>query len=295
MKNRPEQSARQMAMDYARIERALAYVRENRRRQPSLDEIAAAAALSPHHFQRMFVRWAGVSPKQFLGYLTLAHAKAALARADSVLEAACGAGLSGPSRLHDLFVAFEAVTPGEYKALGGGLDIRYGVHAGAFGDFVAAATDRGVCGLRFVGADGPEAALDGIRRDFPGARFRAAPEETWALCGAALAPGRGDPRRPLRLWCKGTNFQVKVWSALLAVPPGALVAYGHVARAVGAPSAARAVGGAVAANPVAALIPCHRVIRATVPFESGYRWGPARKLAMIGREQALAGGGAGPA
>ena len=283
------QTAQQKAQDFARIERALAYIRDNFRDQPELDDIADAAALSPFHFQRLFTRWAGVSPKQFLGYLTLDHAKRALDRADSVLDAAYDAGLSGPSRLHDLFVNFEGITPGQYKAMGDGLDVRYGVHAGFLGDFVVAVTDRGICGLQFVnaaGEDGAEAALADIRRRLPGATFRLAQDETWAACESVFGPGHGDPARPLRLWYKGTNFQIKVWQALLSIPPGALVTYGDIARAIGQPTAARAVGSAIGANPIGLLIPCHRVIRATDLFETNYRWGAERKLALIGWEQA---------
>lgn len=283
------QTAQQKAQDFARIERALAYIRAHFRDQPELDEIAAAAALSPFHFQRLFTRWAGVSPKQFLGYLTLDHAKRALDRADSVLDAAYDAGLSGPSRLHDLFVNFEGITPGQYKAMGDGLDVRYGVHSGFLGDFVVAVTDRGICGLQFVNVaeeDGAEAALADIRRRLPGATFRPAQDETWAACESVFSPARGDPARPLRLWYKGTNFQIKVWQALLSIPAGALVTYGDIARAIGEPTAARAVGSAIGANPIGLLIPCHRVIRATDLFETNYRWGAERKLALIGWEQA---------
>lgn len=282
----PKKTGTQLALDYARVERALGYLRENFRQQPSLDQAADAAALSPYHFQRLFTRWAGVSPKQFLGYLTLSHAKTVLDRAGSAFEASCDAGLSGPSRLHDLFVNFEGVTPGEYKAMGEGLQVRYGVHAGLFGEFVVAATARGICGLQFFGPEGPEAPLARIRGDFPAARFEAAQDATGELCRSIIEPGRCEPDRTLRLWCKGTNFQIRVWAALLSVPPGALVTYGDIARGIGAPTAARAVGAAVGANPVAALIPCHRVIRAEVPFRTNYRWGAARKLAMIGWEQA---------
>ena len=278
----------QSAQDYARIERALRYICENFRDQPDLDDIAAAAALSPFHFQRLFTRWAGVSPKQFLGYLTLEHAKKALERAESVLEATYDVGLSGPSRLHDLFVNYEGVTPGEYKALGDGLVIRYGMHAGFLGAFVVGLTDRGICTLQFVGEDGEEAVLGDISRRYPGARLVRAQEETWAACAALFGPARGDTARPLRLWYRGTNFQMKVWRALLAIPQGELVTYGDIARAIGEPTSARAVGNAVGANPIAMLIPCHRVIRSASLFETGYRWGPARKLALIGWEQAQA-------
>ena len=277
-----QQSARQQAQDYARIEKALAYIRDNFRDQPELDDIADAAALSPFHFQRLFTRWAGVSPKQFLGYLTLDHAKRSLDRAQSVLDAAYDAGLSGPSRLHDLFVNFEGITPGQYKDMGAGLDIRYGVHHGFLGDFVVALTDRGICALQFFGPeDGPEDTLADIRKRLPGASFRPAQDETWAACESVFGAARGNPAKPLRLWYRGTNFQIKVWQAQL-------VTYGDIARAIGQPTASRAVGTAIGANPIGLLIPCHRVIRATDLFDTGYRWGTERKLALIGWEQAQA-------
>ena len=285
-----ENASPQTAQDYARIEKAVAYIRRNFRDQPDLDEIADAVALSPYHFQRLFTRWAGVSPKQFLGYLTLDHAKRSPDRAQSVLDAAYDAGLSGPSRLHDLFVNFEGITPGQYKDMGDGLDIRYGVHRGFLGEFVVAATDRGIYGLQFFGAEGPAGVLDDMRKRFPGAAFREAQAETWDLCASVFRPGRGDPNRPLRLWYKGTNFQIKVWQALLSIPPGELVTYGDIARAIGQPTAARAVGSAVGANPIGLLIPCHRVIRESNLFDTSYRWGPDRKLALIGWEQAQADG-----
>lgn len=275
-------------VEYARVARALRFVIDNFESQPRLEDIAAAAALSPFHFQRMFSRWAGVSPRQFLGYLTLEHAKAALGRGAGVLAAASEAGLSAPSRLHDLFVTFDAVTPGEHKAGGGGLDVSWGAHGGPLGTFVVAATDRGVCGLEFVGDGGAEAALAAVAARLPGARMRRRQRETGELCAGLF--GDAGARAPLRLWCRGTNFRIRVWTALLSLPPGALATYGGIARAIGAPSAARAVGNAVAANPVAVLIPCHRVIRETGLFEAGYRWGAERKLALIGRELAAAAG-----
>ena len=159
---------------------------------------------------------------------------------------------------------------------------------GCSGNFFVATTDRGICGLQFFGPEGPEAPLARIRGNFPAARFKTAQDETGKLCESIIDPGRRDPGRTLRLWCKGTNFQIRVWAALLSVPPGALVTYGDIASRIDAPTSARAVGAAVGANPVAALIPCHRVIRAEPPFRTNYRWGAARKLAMIGWEQARA-------
>ncbi|MGB0632636.1 MAG: methylated-DNA--[protein]-cysteine S-methyltransferase [Alphaproteobacteria bacterium] len=172
--------------------------------------------------------------------------------------------------------------------MGDGLDIRYGVHRGFLGDFVVAATDRGICGLQFFGPERPDDVLADIKKRFPGAVFRLAQDETRDLCESVFRPGRGDPNRPLRLWYKGTNFQIKVWQALLSIPPGRLVTYGDIARAIGRPSASRAVGSAVGANPIGLLIPCHRVIREGNLFDTDYRWGPDRKLALIGWEQAQA-------
>ena len=279
-----ERSPQQMATDYDRVERAISYICDHATEQPGLEEIAAAIGLSPFHFQRLFSRWAGVSPRRFLGYLTLTHAKTALDRSATVLEATYDAGLSAPSRLHDLFVTFQAVTPGEYRSMGNGLEIKYGVHTGIYGEFLVAVTDRGICGLRFTGAEKAESILAEMGRDFPDARFVQAQEETRQFCGALFSPDRSAA--PLKLWCRGTNFQIRVWEALLSIPPGALATYKSLGRAIGSPGAARAVGQAVAANPVAAVIPCHRVIRATALLDTNYRWGTARKLAMIGREQA---------
>jgi AraC family transcriptional regulator of adaptative response/methylated-DNA-[protein]-cysteine methyltransferase len=276
------------ARDYARIERAIAYLLAHHRDQPDLAEIAASVHLSPFHFQRLFTRWAGVSPTQFLRYLTVEHAKGALADSASVLDAALDSGLSGPSRLHDLFVSVEAVSPGEYKAQGAGLELRCGFHRGLFGECLIAASERGVCWLGFTDGGGRKQAMEDLEAAWPGARIVRDDSYADALCQSVFAPAHGDFRRPLKLWFRGTNFQIKVWSALLAIPPGRLVSYGDVAAAIGAPRASRAVGAAVGANPVAWLIPCHRVIGASGLFPARYRYGAARKLAMIGLEAAQA-------
>lgn len=270
--------------DFARVEKAMRFLAAHFRDQPRLDEIAGAAGLSPHHFQRLFTRWAGISPNRFLRYLTVEYAKQRLAQSDSVLDASLDSGLSGPGRLHDLFVAFEAVTPGEYKAMGEGLVIRHGVHDGPFGKFMLAVTDRGICALEFIGPSGEEAALSDLQAKWPGARLRRDREETGALSGALFAPPGAGGGPPVKLWFKGTNFQVRVWQALLRIPPGALTTYGAVARSIGAPTSARAVGNAVGANPIGYVIPCHRVIRETAFADTNYRWGAPRKLAMIGWE-----------
>ncbi len=275
--------------DFERISRAIGYLERHHRDQPDLDSIAAAAGLSPFHFQRLFTRWAGVSPNQFMRYLSVEHAKAALEAGESVLEATFEAGLSGPGRLHDLLVTFEAVTPGEYKTMAAGIEISWGVHASRFGDVLVAATDRGICGLGFVEPGGEAAALDDLRGRWPLALLRR--DKAATRCHAERLfepPGARAGGAPLKLWVKGTNFQIKVWEALLLVPYGGLASYGALARAIARPGAARAVGGALADNPIAYLIPCHRVIRASGRFETGYRWGTARKRALIGWEAAHA-------
>ena len=280
--------ATQRTRDYQRVERAMHFLHDHFREQPDLDDIAGAAHLSPFHFQRLFTRWAGISPNQFMRFLTVESAKRALERSESVLDATFDVGLSGPGRLHDLFVTYEGVTPGEYKAMGVGLEIAYGFHNGPFGAFLVATTERGICALEFVGERGRETALEAVRQRWPGARFVRRQKETEAVAAEVFDPTRFDSDRPLKLWFKGTNFQIRVWDALLRVPPGALTTYGAIAEAIGMPTAARAVGNAVGANPIGYLIPCHRVIRATAMADTNYRWGPARKLALIGWEAAQA-------
>lgn len=272
------------ASNYARIERAIRFIEDNRLDQPGLDEIAAGIGMSPFHLQRVFTAWAGVSPKLFLRYVTLDHAREALMDASPVLDAALDVGLSGPGRLHDLFVTLEAATPGEVGAGGRGLDILYGLHDGPFGRFLVAATERGVCRIAFEqeGEDQLEALADA----WPNARLVEDGARTWRIAGEALAHGMTAGEPPIRLWARGTNFQIKVWEALLRVPAGRLVSYGGIARAVGNPRASRAVGQAVGANPIAVLIPCHRAIQASGRFETGYRWGSARKRALIAWEAA---------
>lgn len=269
--------------DAARIADAITFLERNYRRQPSLDEAAAAVGLSPYHFQRLFRRWAGVSPKRFLQFLTIEHARVALAEGRSVLETAYDSGLSGPGRLHDLFVTFDAVTPGEYKARGAGLTIDYGFVATPFGDGFLAQTPRGVCGFAFVGQGGRDAVIEDYRSRFPGARFRRDPAAAGRTARRIFHP-RKPPER-LILDLRGSNFQIKVWEALLRIPPGALVSYRDVAAAIGQPNAMRAVASAVARNPVSYLIPCHRVIRASGAFGE-YRWGAARKQTIVAWEAA---------
>ena len=275
----------QAQRDYTRIERAIRFICAQRQRQPELAEIAASVHLSEYHFQRLFQRWAGITPKRFLQFLTKEHAKARLRDCASVLEAALSAGLSGPGRLHDLLVECEAVTPGQYRRGGEGIEIRYGYHATRFGQCLLAATARGVCALRFVEPRSRGGELQAIATEWPRARLKADQSATAAIVARIF---RGTiAGAPLTLHLRGTNFQIKVWEALLAVPEGTLVSYASLAQAIGAPRAARAVGGAIGRNPVAWLIPCHRVLRSLGEI-GGYRWGPERKLAMLGWEAARA-------
>jgi len=277
--------------DYQRIERAIVYLSGNFRAQPSLAEVASHVGLSEFHFQRLFGRWVGITPKRFLQFLTKEHAKALLAQSRSVLDAAYDAGLSGPSRLHDLLLSTEAVTPGEYRNAGEGLRIVWGVHPSPFGRCLVAATERGVCALRFVHVSGStrsEAdAVEWLARAWPRATLVPDPGETAALVSRIFAFSAGDPT-PLHLHVRGTNFQIKVWEALLRVPAGAVVSYGDIARSIGAPRSTRAVGGAVGGNCILYLIPCHRVIREGGEF-GDYRGGAARKKAILAWEAARSG------
>ena len=278
---------RQPEIDFNRVARGIGYIAAHFRAAPALEEIAAAAHLSPFHFQRMFTAWAGVSPTNFSRYLSLDRARAALRDGGaSLLDTALDAGLSGPGRLHDLFVKIEGMTPGDYARGGAGLVIRYGYADSLFGRLLVAATDRGICHMAFEDspADGARPALSRLRALFPAAEIT---EEDASCHRDALAALAGDWSgvESIRLHLRGTPFQMKVWEALLRIPSGALAGYGDVAAAIGRPGAARAVAGAVAANPVAVLIPCHRVIRQSGQI-GGYAWGVARKQALIGREAA---------
>lgn len=283
----PNEAMRRRSRDYARIEKAIGFIEANFRTQPELADIARAVHLSPYHFQRLFTAWAGISPTRFMHYLTVGYARERLENAVSVLDAALDAGLSGPGRLHDLFVTYEAVSPGEHKRRGEGLTIRHGVHEGPFGRFVIAASERGICRLSFVDDDGG-AALTELMAKWPMARFHPDRTFTAALSAQVFMPGTTRPK--LGLHVQGTNFQIKVWEALMHVPPGAMVAYNHIGAAVKAGRAPRAIGNAMGANPIAFLIPCHRVIAAS-GAAPGYRWGNGRRKAMLAWEAAKFGDG----
>jgi len=269
--------------DFERIAAAIRYLDAHAAAQPRLDDVARAAGLSSFHFQRLFRRWAGISPKRYLQVLTLERASRLLRERRSVLDVALDVGMSGPARLHDLFVALEAVTPGELKRAGAGLALTWGVYPGPFGDFFLAASPRGVCRLAFLARRGHREPLRELRAAWPAAEIRPDEGGLKTLARRVFAPVRAGA--PLSLHLQGTNFQVQVWRALLGIPAGAVATYGDVAAAAGRQTAVRAAASAIGANPVAYLIPCHRVIRETGAL-GGYRWGVDRKRALLAWEQA---------
>ena len=268
--------------DFARIEKAIGYIAGHFREQPDLDEVARQVHISPYHFQRMFVDWAGVSPKKFLQYISLGHAKSLLKKDLSLNDISLETGFSGSSRLHDLFIRIEGMTPGEYRQGGEELTIQYSFAETPFGNILVASTGRGICHLAF--ADDPELAFDQLRRQFPRAEYRQVVD---SIQQNTLFFFTQDWKNldQLKLHLKGTAFQLKVWEALLKIPMGRLTTYSGLAAAIGHARASRAVGSAVGDNPVAFLIPCHRVIRST-GLIGEYHWGSTRKTAMIGWESA---------
>lgn len=272
----------QAALDYQRIEQAIVFLTGHYREQPDLAAAARVAHLSEFHFQKVFTRWAGISPKRFVQFLTVEHAKQRLAESRAVLDAAFDAGLSGPGRLHDLFVSVEAVTPGEFKSRGAGIHIDYGVHPTRFGPCLLGVTKRGVCWLSFIKQEAE--AVAELRAHWSGASFARCPEMTAPVAARAFHDV-GASRSSLSLLVMGTNFQLKVWQALLRIPPGTVTTYEALGRKLGAEGASRAIGNAVANNAIGYLIPCHRVIRKS-GLVTGYRWGSARKQAILGWEAA---------
>jgi len=269
--------------NYERIEEAIGYIKEHFKDQPSLEEVAEKIHLSPFHFQRIFTEWAGVSPKKFLQYLTIDHAKRMLSNQATLFDTAIDSGLSGTSRLHDLFVKIEGMTPGEYKNGGEALSINYSFAETPFGDILVAATPKGICHIAF--ADTEEEGLNALQKAFPNATYR---RMTDMIQQNALYIFTHDWSRleEIKLHLKGTAFQLKVWETLLKIPTGRLTTYGNIAKELQQPTASRAVGTAVGDNPVAFLIPCHRVIRSSGEFGQ-YHWGSSRKTAMIGWEAAF--------
>ena len=285
----------ELSQHYQLIEQAIQYIESNAQRQPELGEIASSVGLSEYHFQRMFTQWAGISPKRFMQFLTKEHAKELLAESENLLETTHKVGLSSLGRLHDLFVNTEAMTPGEYKTRGAGLTIRYGLHFTPFGKCLIATTERGICNLSFVGKSEGQ-AIDHLVANWTQAKMIEDYKSTAPLIArifldtstrlsaapkAGLAFDQADQH--LKLHLRGTNFQIKVWEALLNIPVGTVTTYEQIAAQIGKPQALRAVGTAVGHNPIAVLIPCHRVIRKSGEF-GNYLYGSARKKALLARE-----------
>lgn len=276
-----------MDYNFERIAEAIRYIESNRKRQPSLEDVARHVCLSPFHFQRMFTAWAGISPKRFLEYLNVEYAKRILAQSRlSLLTAANEVGLSSTSRLHDLFVHIEGMTPGEYQRGGAGLSLRYVLAHSPFGQTIIASTAKGISYIAFADK-GREEAVASLQRAFPLATLSEQADEHNSRAASVFRLDWGNVGE-VRLHLRGTNFQIKVWESLVRVPAGRLTTYSQLAQAVGSPKAVRAVGSAVAGNPVALLIPCHRVIRSTGGF-GNYHWRPERKAAIIGWEAAHCG------
>jgi AraC family transcriptional regulator of adaptative response/methylated-DNA-[protein]-cysteine methyltransferase len=275
----------QLSDDYARIEQVIYYIEKNASRQPSLREIADYIHLSEYHLQRLFTRWVGISPKRFLQFITKEHARQLLTESTSILETTLQTGLSSPGRLHDLFITWEAVTPGEFKLRGEGLTIMVGFYPTPFGEILLGSTDRGICSISFVMPEGRLFALKALQDDWPHANLVEKPGYAQHLVAQIFHPSSLIAVQPLHLYLCGSNFQLKVWEALLRIPSGNVVSYRDIASYLGEPNASRAVGNALAHNPVAVLIPCHRVIHSLGEF-GNYHYGEARKVALLGWEMA---------
>ena len=276
-------TADRAADDYAVVRRAVAFISEHWRTQPDIEAIAHACGVTPDELHHLFRRWAGLTPKEFVAAITLDHARKLLRDSASVLDATYAVGLSGPGRLHDLFVTHEAMSPGEWKAGGEGLTLAYGFHPSPFGIALVIATLRGLAGLAFADPGEEESTLDDMRRRWPRAKFR----EDWTRT-ATFAHRIFDPKlwqrdRPLRVVMIGTDFEVRVWETLLKIPMGRATTYSDIATKIRAPKAARAVGAAVGKNPISFVVPCHRVIGKGGDL-TGYHWGLTRKRAMLGWE-----------
>ncbi len=270
-------------INYGRIAEAIEYIKKNFKEQPHLDEVAEIVHLSPSHFQRLFTDWAGVSPKKFLQYISIEHAKQVLkGKENNLFDAVEETGLSGTGRLHDLFVNIEGMTPGEYKNGGQDLSIHYRFAQTLFGNTIIASTTKGICYIAFI--ENQEQGLTDLKNTFPNAQYQ---EQNDLFQASALPFFNQDWNhlQQVKLHLKGTDFQLKVWEALLKIPMGKLSTYGTIAEQIGNPKGSRAVGTAIGSNPIAFLIPCHRVIQSTGTF-GGYMWGPTRKTIIIGWEAA---------
>jgi AraC family transcriptional regulator of adaptative response/methylated-DNA-[protein]-cysteine methyltransferase len=275
------------ADDYRVVCQVIEFLTENWRDQPSLEAIAARMRMEPTRLQKLFTRWAGLSPKAFLQALTLDHARALLEQSATVLDTTYEVGLSGPARLHDLFVTHEAVTPGVYRARGEGLVIRYGFHASPFGTALVMATDRGLAGLAFADEGDQNSALADMTRRWPRADYVEDFPATAPLARRIFHPHRWRPETPLRIVLIGSDFEIRVWEALLKVPFATATTYSDLARRIERPLAARAVGAAVGRNPVSFVVPCHRVLGRSGSL-TGYHWGLTRKRAILGWEAGIA-------
>ncbi len=271
--------------DFSRVAQAIRYLCGRIQQQPSLAQVAAQAGVSEFHFQRLFQKEAGISPKRFLQYLTLRDAKGLLLESRSVLDASLELGLSSPSRLHDLFVSIEHMTPGQFKQRAQGLTLRWAVAETPFGLALMAALDCRLCALSFMAGEDPAPSLAELGERGPLACFQQHPTALQPFAAALESRLRGGPPQPLALALKGTPFQLKVWEALLRIPEGRVLAYGDLARRIGDPTASRAVGTAIGQNPVGYLIPCHRVIQASGAL-GDYHWGADRKRAILALERA---------
>ena len=270
--------------DYERVANVIRFLDRHHTDQPDLNELAATAGLSAFHFHRLFSTWAGVTPKDFLQCLTVEHVKQLLQDGHNVFDAALDAGLSGPGRLHDLCVTLEAASPGEMKNGGAGMQIDYGFADTPFGEALIAETKRGICHLTFVDVRGRDGARDLLKSEWPSAKLNRNDAQMAELCAKTFTQLRDGSARPnLRAFVRGTPFQIRVWRALLQIPVGSLTTYGRLAKLIGQSKAARAVGSAVGANPIAFIIPCHRVIRETGAL-GNYHWDPIRKRAIVGWE-----------
>ena len=298
--NEPQAPASHQLSDYDHIRRALEYLTHRWRMQPNLDDVAEHVGLSPSHFHHLFRRFAGITPKAFVQAITLDHAKALLLNSASVLDASYAVGLSGPSRLHDLFVTHEAMSPGEWKAGGEGLTLRFGYHTSPFGEALAVMTERGLAGLGWIDdkasagsasgtgkpAGGRTGAMADMQRRWPKARFVEDQALAQTTVDRIFSPDQWKHNQPLRVVMLGSDFEVRVWSALLKIPLGQATTYGDVAHHIGKPTAARAVGAAVGRNPISFVVPCHRVLGKTGAL-TGYHWGITRKQAILGWEAGL--------
>ena len=272
--------------DYRIVRQVIEYLTDNWRDQPSLETVSRQVGMDPTRLHKLFSRWAGVSPKQFLQALTLDHARLLLEQSATVLDTAYEVGLSGPSRLHDLFVTHEAITPGAYRARGEGLTVRYGFHPSPFGRALVAATDRGLAGLGFADEKGDAAALADLTRRWPRAEYVRDQEFTAPLAARVFDPRRWRPETPLRIVLIGTDFEIRVWETLLKVPFGRATSYSEIARRLDHPKASRAVGAAVGRNPISFVVPCHRVLGKSGSL-TGYHWGLTRKRAILGWEAGI--------